>query len=156
MDLMQAPTESQLLFLLRWRQADCIYTHRGCSDSTSSSTLLITGLLRRGSSKPVERVIDPAQTNVFSMEQPRGPLAVATPPVRMALQPIEDFDAEMDALDALKPRTAPANQIPTAPQHLPKKAKKTIDVAAIEVEKVAREELGNENWIGKLVGSLIL
>lgn len=33
--------------------------------------------------------------------------------------------------------------------------KRTIDVKALEAEKVAREEIGNNNWVGKLLGLLI-
>jgi hypothetical protein len=33
--------------------------------------------------------------------------------------------------------------------------KRTIDVKALEAEKAAREEIGNNNWVGKLLGLLI-
>jgi hypothetical protein len=75
----------------------------------------------------------------------------APPPLqkRMELQSIEDFEAEMDVLDAAKGMTATTKPIP---QHLPKKPKRTIDAGAFEAERKAREEMGNENWIGKLLG----
>jgi hypothetical protein len=76
---------------------------------------------------------------------------VAPPPLqkRMELQSIEDFEAEMDVLDAAKGMTATTKPIS---QHLPKKPKRTIDAGALEAERKAREEMGNENWIGKLLG----
>ena len=83
------------------------------------------------------------------------PVVVATPPVRMNLQSIEDFDAEMDAIDAKKPSPSTSKPMPTLnPQHLPKKPKKTVDQNVLATELQAREELGNENWVSKLNGSL--
>lgn len=73
----------------------------------------------------------------------------------MELQSIKAFDAEMDALDAKKASTATTKPIPTLnSQHLPKKPKKTVDPNALAAELQAREELGNENWVSKLNGSL--
>lgn len=85
------------------------------------------------------------------MEQSQEPVVIATPQLRMNLQSIEDFDAEMDALDAKKASTATTKPIPTLnSQHLPKKPKKTVDPNALAAELQAREELGNENWVSKL------
>lgn len=89
------------------------------------------------------------------MEQSQEPVVVATPQLRMELQSIEDFDAEMDAVDAKKSNTSTTKPIPTInSQHLPKKPKKTVDPNALVAELQAREELGNENWVSKLNGSL--
>jgi hypothetical protein len=71
------------------------------------------------------------------------------PQKRMELQSIEDFEAEMAIFDAAKVMAATTKPIP---QHLPKKPKRTIDAGALEAERKAREEMGNENWIGKLLG----
>ncbi|KAH8801139.1 hypothetical protein F5882DRAFT_167609 [Hyaloscypha sp. PMI_1271] len=70
------------------------------------------------------------------------------PQKRMELQSIENFEAEMAIFDAAKVMTATTQPIP---QHLPKKPKRTIDAGALEAERKAREEMGNENWIGKLL-----
>jgi hypothetical protein len=86
------------------------------------------------------------------MEQSREPVAVATPPGRMELQSIEDFEKEMDALDAVKAR----NALTKPPQPLSKKPKRTIDAEAVSAEQRAREEIGNENWVGKLLGLFTL
>lgn len=69
----------------------------------------------------------------------------------MELQSIEDFEKEMDALDAVKAITASSKPIRRQnPQPLPKKPKRTVDADALEVENRAKEEMGNEDWISKL------
>jgi len=87
------------------------------------------------------------------MEDTREPIAVAVPP-RMELQSIEDFDAEMDAMDIVQGTAKSPNLL--NPYHLPKKQKRTVDIDALEAEKLAREEMGNEDWISKLNGVLLL
>jgi hypothetical protein len=73
----------------------------------------------------------------------------------MELQSIEDFEAEMDARDAKKASTSTTKPMPTLnSQQLPKKPKKTVDQNVLASELQAREELGNENWVSKLNGSL--
>ncbi len=83
--------------------------------------------------------------------EPTGqePSAVIPPPVYkpIQLQSIEDFEREQDALDAERARTAKEK-----PQPLPKKAKKTVDLNALAAEQVAREEMGDVNWVGRLLG----
>ena len=86
------------------------------------------------------------------MEQTREPIVAVIPP-KIELQSIEDFEAEMDAIDVGRATTSaskPVSQI--NPYQLPKKPKRAVDVDALEAEKVAREEMGNEDWISKLNG----
>jgi hypothetical protein len=66
----------------------------------------------------------------------------------MELQSIEDFMKEQDAIDAEKART----DVTMHAQLLPKKPKRTIDAEAVTAEQRAKEEIGNENWVGKLLG----
>lgn len=67
----------------------------------------------------------------------------------MQLQSIEDFEREQDALDAERARTAKLTQ------PLPKRAKKSIDAAALAAEQRARDEIGEVNWVGRLLGLFI-
>jgi hypothetical protein len=85
------------------------------------------------------------------MAQPQEPVAAAVPPVKMELQSIEDFEAEMDAMDTVREAAVKAT-LPVNPYHLPKKPKRTVDTDALEAEKLAREELGSVDWISILNG----
>jgi hypothetical protein len=79
------------------------------------------------------------------------PAVIPTPIYKpIQLQSIEDFEKEQDALDAEKARAAKVN-----PQPLPKRAKKTVDLDALAAEQQARDEIGNTNWVGRLLGLLI-
>ncbi|KAE9368600.1 hypothetical protein N431DRAFT_494026 [Stipitochalara longipes BDJ] len=83
------------------------------------------------------------------MEQPQEPVVIAIPPARMELQSIEDFEAEMDAMDIVK-ETAAKSTTQLNPHHFPKKPKRTVDIDTLEAEKLARKEMGNEDWVSKL------
>ena len=90
------------------------------------------------------------------MEQTREPIAAAAP-ARMKLQSIEDFEAEMDAMDVEQAATSTSTPAkPLNPYHLPKKPKRVVDVETLQAEKLAREEMGNEDWISKLNGVYLL
>jgi hypothetical protein len=78
------------------------------------------------------------------------PILISQPIYKpMQLQNIEDFEREQDALDAERARTAKL----THP--LPKRAKKSIDVTALAAEQHARDEIGEVNWVGRLLGLFI-
>jgi hypothetical protein len=85
------------------------------------------------------------------MAQTQEPVAVSVPAVKMELQSIEDFEAEMDAQDTVR-EGAVKTALPVNPYHLPKKPKRTVDTDALEAEKLAREELGSVDWISILNG----
>jgi hypothetical protein len=69
-------------------------------------------------------------------------------PPRTQFQSIEDFVKEHDELDLLK-----ASQEKQKPQPQPKKKpKKEVDGETLATEAIAVEEIGDVNWVGRLLG----
>jgi len=83
----------------------------------------------------------------ISTEEPL-PSAVSQ---RVQFQSIEDFEKEQDALDELKATEADVKaklQPPTKKQ----KKQKTVDLEVLAIEAQAMEEIGDVNWVGRLLG----
>lgn len=74
-------------------------------------------------------------------------------PMSLQFQGMDDWVKEQDALEAKKVDAKEAakkeNVKPTIPPPA-KKAKHMPDLEALAIEKEATEEMGDENWIGKL------
>lgn len=70
-------------------------------------------------------------------------------------QSIEEFMKEQDELDAVR-LAAQKAALPLSPSSTPpsKKARRTVDIDALALESKALEEIGDFNWIGRLLGKL--
>ena len=62
---------------------------------------------------------------------------------------------EQDELDAVR-LAAKKAALPLSPSSTPppKKVRKTVDINALTLESKALEEIGDFNWIGRLLGKL--
>jgi hypothetical protein len=69
---------------------------------------------------------------------------------RTNFQSIEEFMREQDELDAMRLTTREAPTPSSTPPS--RKARKAIDIEALSLEANALEEIGETNWIGKLLG----
>lgn len=68
-------------------------------------------------------------------------------------QSMEDFMKEQDELDAIRLAAQKSSALhPPSSSPLSKKARKLIDVEALTAEANAIEEIGNTNWVGRLLG----
>jgi len=74
-----------------------------------------------------------------------------TTAVSLQFQDIDEWVKEQDVLDAQKASQGSPKPVPIA-----KKSKHVVDVEAIAAEQLALEEMGNDNWVGKLQRKLIL
>ena len=71
-------------------------------------------------------------------------------------QSMEEFLKEQDKLDALAQVQNKASSPPTPSSTPPsKKTRRTIDIEALSAEARALEEIGDTNWIGRLLGKSI-
>lgn len=75
---------------------------------------------------------------------------------RTHFQSIEDFLREQDGLDAARLATTQPSS-PLTQSHTPptKKARRLIDVDSLAVEASAVREIGDINWVGRLLGKAL-
>jgi hypothetical protein len=71
-------------------------------------------------------------------------------------QSMEEFLKEQDELDALTLEKTKASSSPTTSSApCSKKARRSINIEALTSEAKALEEIGDGNWIGRLLGKCI-
>lgn len=80
-------------------------------------------------------------------------LSTTVPQRKTHLQSMDDFMKEQDELDAIRLAAQEPSALYTPSGSPPlKKARKSIDVETLTVEANAVEEIGDINWIGRLLG----
>jgi hypothetical protein len=82
--------------------------------------------------------------------------STTVPQRKTNFQSMEDFMKEQDELDAIRLAAQESSALHTPSGSPPlKKARKSIDVESLTVEANAIEEIGDTNWIGRLLGKYL-
>lgn len=77
----------------------------------------------------------------------------AAPQRKTHFQSMEEFLKEQDELDATRLAAQKPSDLHTPSSSPPlKKARRTIDLDTLSVEAAAIREIGDTNWVGRLLG----